>query len=174
VKRLPSPVGQQAKESNRRETRVQVEVDFLLAARLAVGQAGVLFGISDYKFDLVTKPIVPGNLFGWLGGVGRTKHHVILRSKQKHHTKIALEVRAVGHGRKNANFWSPRKTANFLKPSFELLAVVPVDFSVVLPFWPSRPGRRTGVEISQIGVCAKPRNQMEPISSMAANILFFA
>lgn len=87
MKGLPSLVGQQAEEPNGREARVQVKVEFLLAARLAVGEAGVLFGISDHKFDLIAKPVVPGDLLGRLGRVGRAEHHVALRTTRKSRLK---------------------------------------------------------------------------------------
>ena len=47
-----------------------MEVDLLLAARLAVGKSRVLFGVSNHKFNLVAQSVVLGNLLGVLIGIG--------------------------------------------------------------------------------------------------------
>ncbi|MCS4149269.1 hypothetical protein GGP52_002981 [Salinibacter ruber] len=55
-----------------------MKVKLLLAACLAVGEAGVLLGVSYHKLDLVAQSVVPGNLLGWLGGVGPSEDYLFL------------------------------------------------------------------------------------------------
>jgi hypothetical protein len=65
-------LGQKAKDVHRRYAHVQVEVELLLAACLAVGKSR-MFGVSDHrsdhKLDLVAQAIVPGNLLSVLIGI---------------------------------------------------------------------------------------------------------
>ena len=47
----------------------QVEVELLLTSCLAMGESGVLFGISDHKSNLVAQSVVPNDLLGMLPSV---------------------------------------------------------------------------------------------------------
>jgi hypothetical protein len=53
-----------------RDGHVQVKVQLLLATCLAVGKTGVLFCVSNQKFNLMAQPVVPDDLFGMLAPIG--------------------------------------------------------------------------------------------------------
>jgi hypothetical protein len=65
-------LGQQPEHVYCRDGHVQVEVEFLLAACLAVGEAGVLFGVSDHRLNLGAQSVSrrPSGLFGMLAPIG--------------------------------------------------------------------------------------------------------
>ena len=126
--------GQEPEQVHRRDAHVQVEVELLLAAGLAVGQSRVLFGVSDHKLDLVAQAIVPNDLVGVLTGMCGGEDNLLLSvgTHQQYNPKVTPKVGTVSHCRQDPNLRVIRKTADFIEPVGKLLLVAPVNFAVVL------------------------------------------
>ena len=69
-------------------------VEFVLAAGLALRQAGELFGFAEKYFDLESQVVVVGDLRGLLLQVGRGQQDVPLAAgvQQQYHAQPAAEV----------------------------------------------------------------------------------
>ncbi len=110
-----------------------MEVELLLAAGLPVGKSRVLFGVSDHKFNLVAKPVIPSDLFGAEIGIGGGKDNLLLTwTDQKYDSEVTPKVGAARYCCEHPNLRLIWKTADLVEAQGELFAVIPVNFTIVL------------------------------------------
>lgn len=134
-----------------RHRGIEMEMQSLFTARLAVGQAGKLFGITEQKFDVKTGLVVTINLQGGEEGIGGKQHSgldlVAVPLHQIDDTEMAFEPDTVDYGGVDA--YSLPFLDKFKPPEV-------VKFYLAVILLVAAPGLlRAGVEKAQIGVMAK-------------------
>src|ERR671914_1972654 len=130
---------------------IEVEMKRLLAARLTVGQAGKLFGITEQKFDVKTGLVVTINLQGGEEGIGGKQQSslylVAVLLHQIDDTGSAFEPDTVDYG--GVDVYSLHFLDKFKPPEV-------VKFHLAVISFAAAPGLfRAGVEKAQIGVMPK-------------------
>ena len=152
---------------DRGQRGVQVAVELVLAAGLALGQARELLGVAEQKLNLEAQVVVIGDLCGLLLQVGRGQQHVLVAAgvQQQHHAQCAGEALGMEQLRVEADV-----VVDGMSPSrLPAAQLVEAGLALVLPIRPALAGlAAVEPQVVQVGVAAQASNRRPSASELSA------